>query len=383
MRSSSGSAARPTDHTTQKYSSKAVRRSPGSAARPANHSAEISAVYSAVLQCLDRGGWLVTPLVNGCRVAALSRACNQALEGWPCRLKCLKLRDDEAVEDRPIEGDDKVARKLQWVAHHCPKLQYLVLDTTFSNGGNLTEAIKAIAGGCSELNHLDVSTNSVSDDAIEAVAQACSDLECLSLSVCNITDAAIWAVAQGCPQLKELDVALNPVSNAAIQAIAQACPQLKRLNVTTCSRLTDKAIISVAKACPELEDLEAACLYSLTDAAIQAVAQGCPRLKVLDVSFCNQLTDAAIQSLARGCSQLERLTMAYCRLLPWGTANHGVLSYCRLQIPSATVQALFRDCPQLTYLDMTGNGGDILDSIFVRGGAGMELPSGMALEWRW
>ena len=33
----------------------------------------------AVLQCLDREGWLVTPLLNGCRVAVLSRACKQAL----------------------------------------------------------------------------------------------------------------------------------------------------------------------------------------------------------------------------------------------------------------------------------------------------------------
>ena len=342
MRSSSGSAARPADHTTQKYSSKAVRRSPGSAARPANHSAEISAVYSAVLQCLDRAGWLVTPLVNGCRVAALSRACNQALEGWPCRLKCLKLRDDEVARladwpiDWPIEGDDKVARKLQWVAHHRPKLQYLVLDTTFSNGGNLTEAIKAIAGGCSELNHLDVSTNSVSDDAIEAVAQACSDLECLSLSVCNITDAAIWAVAQGCSQLKELDVALNPVSNAAIQAIAQACPQLKRLNVTSCASLTDKAIVSVARGCHELEHLDVCYNTWITDAAIQAVAQGCPQLKALDVSECGRLADAAMQSLAGGCTHLIWLSARHCRLLT-----------------TAAVQALERGCPDLTYLDMT------------------------------
>ena len=78
----------------------------------------------AVLQCLDREGWLVAPLVNGCRVAVLSTTCKQAVEGWPSRLKCLEVE--------PISGAGEVARKLQWVAHHCPKLQYLLFKD--SNG---------------------------------------------------------------------------------------------------------------------------------------------------------------------------------------------------------------------------------------------------------
>ena len=78
----------------------------------------------AVLQCLDREGWLVAPLVNGCRVAVLSTTCKQAVEGWPSRLKCLEVE--------PTSGAGEVARKLQWVAHHCPKLQYLLFKD--SNG---------------------------------------------------------------------------------------------------------------------------------------------------------------------------------------------------------------------------------------------------------
>ena len=95
--------------------------SSASAEQPADHSADGSAerpdprmmASVAVLQCLDREGWLVAPLVNGCRVAVLSRTCRQAVEGWPSRLKCLEFES----------GAGEVARKLQWVAHHCPKLQ--------------------------------------------------------------------------------------------------------------------------------------------------------------------------------------------------------------------------------------------------------------------
>ena len=97
MKRSSGSAEQPADHSAD-----------SSAERPAHHSSDVestmaplathnlsrSAEQPAVLQCLDREGWLVTPPVNGCRVAVLSRACNQALEGWPHRLECLELTCD-------------------------------------------------------------------------------------------------------------------------------------------------------------------------------------------------------------------------------------------------------------------------------------------------
>ena len=103
----------------------------------ATHNVSHSAQQLAVLQCLDREGWLVAPLLNGCRIAVLDRACKQALEGWPSRLQCLELLQ--------IYGDLEVARKLQWVAHHCPQLRYLVLDHTFPAGDNISEAIQALS----------------------------------------------------------------------------------------------------------------------------------------------------------------------------------------------------------------------------------------------
>lgn len=125
---SSASAEQPADHSAD-----------GSAERPAHHRYDVESTMAsvatqnlshsdeqlAVLQCLDREGWLVAPLVNGCRVAVLSRTCRQAVEGWPSRLKCLEFES----------GAGEVARKLQWVAHHCPKLQYLLFKD--SNGNSV------------------------------------------------------------------------------------------------------------------------------------------------------------------------------------------------------------------------------------------------------
>ena len=323
MKRFSRSAQRPAHHSAG-----------SSAQRPAHHSSNVestmvplathnlsrSAQQLAVLQCLEREGWLVTPLLNGCRVAVLSRAYKQALKGWPNRLASLKFLE--------LCRRDLVARKLQWVAHHCPQLRYLVLtsttatalnyssqpSTTATDGGNLTEAIQAVARGCSQLRHLDFDGNFVSDVAIEAIAQSCHQLQCLYLSDCDVTDAALLAVAQGCPKLKELDVSLNFISNAAIQAVARAYPQLKKLNVASCADLRDEAIDSVARGCPQLECLDVSGLQFITDAAIHAVSQGCPQLKQLGMIQCDRLTESAIWSIARGCTQLEWLkhSMAWC-----------------------------------------------------------------------
>ena len=355
MKRFSGSAQRPAHHSFG-----------SSAQRPAHHCSSVkstmaplgahnlarSARQLAVLQCLERGGWLVTPLLNGCRVAVLSTSYKQALEGWPNRLECLELMHREVK----IYSVREVARKLQWVAHHCAQLRYLVLDTTLPDGGNISEAIQAVAKGCSRLRHLDLAGNAISETAIETAAQACPQLECLIMRDCDVTDATLWAVARHCPQLKELDVSFNRVSDAAIETVAQACsqlerlyladgyvnsalwavaqgcrqlkeldvshnlvsnaaiqevaqayPQLKSLNVSYCCHLRDEAIDSVALGCPQLECLDVSGLHFITDAAIQAVAQGCPQLKELDMTQCSRLTESAIVSIARGCTHLEWL----------------------------------------------------------------------------
>ena len=88
-------------------------RTDSSAEQPARHSSDAQSSmtalvthnpassfdHPAVLQCLDRGGWLVTPLVNGCRAVSLSRACKQALEGWPNRLECFECEEIAGIAE--------------------------------------------------------------------------------------------------------------------------------------------------------------------------------------------------------------------------------------------------------------------------------------------
>ena len=302
MKCSSDSAQQPADHSAGSSAEWAAQHSSNiesTMAPLAAHNCFRCAQQLSVLQCLDKEGWLVTPLLNGCRVAVLSRACKQALEGWPSRL--------ESLEFLEMHSDNSVARKLHWVAHFCPQLQYLVLDYTFPTGGNLSEAIQAVAESCSRLRHLDVGSNSVSNAAIETVAQACPQLECLVLCNCDVTDAALWAIAQHCPQLKELDVSLNLVSSAAIESVGQACPQLEYLCLADCD-VADAALWAVAQSCPQLKELNVS-LNLVSNAAIQAVAKGCPQLIKLNVIGCPMLTESAILSIVQSCSHVRILRL--------------------------------------------------------------------------
>ena len=311
MKRCSGNAQQPAHQSAVSSAERPAHHSSNVQSTMAIHSVSYSAQQLEVLQCLDKEGWLVTPLLNGCRIAVLSRACKQAVEGWPSRLQCLEFLQ--------IYGDLEVARKLQWVAQHCPQLRYLVLNYCYPSGGNLSEAIQAVAGGCSRLRHLDSGGNSLSNAPIETVAQACPQLECLCVAHVDTWREPLWsdvetalcAVAEieceGSRQLKELDVSHNLVSNAAIQAVAQAYPQLKSLNVSYCCHLRDEAINSVALGCRQLECLDVSGLHLITDAAIHAVAQGCPQLKELDMTQCAMLTESAIVSIVQSCTHLECL----------------------------------------------------------------------------
>ena len=325
MKRCSGNAQQPAHQSAVSSAERPAHHSSNVQSTMAIHSVSYSAQQLEVLQCLDKEGWLVTPLLNGCRIAVLSRACKQAVEGWPSRLQCLEFLR--------IYGDLEVARKLQWVAQHCPQLRYLVLDYCYPNGGNLSEAIQAVARGCSRLRHLDSGGNSLSNAPIETVAQACPQLECLCLAACGVTDVALWAVAQHCPQLKQLDVSSNRVSDAAIQTVAQACPQLERLCVADSD--VNRALWAVAQGCRQLKELDVS--HNLvSNAAIQAVAQAYPQLKSLNVSYCCHLRDEAINSVALGCRQLECLDVSGLHL-----------------ITDAAIHAVAQGCPQLKELDMT------------------------------
>ena len=238
------------------------------------------------LQLLDKNGWLV----NGSSSAALSKACKKAIEGWPGRVECLELEDNQS--------DAAVVWKLLLVAQHCPHLWHLALGDTYSvypRPGNISDGIQAVAQRCPEMRHLVLGPNPVSTAAMQAVARGCPDLESLILYDCDVTDAAIQAVAEGCPNLRELDVTgCTALTNSAIISVARGCPQMRELSMCSDVAYTEVRFFDTFN-------------ITITDVAIQEIAQQCPHLEGLSVCGPSRHTDAGIQAVAQGCVRLVGL----------------------------------------------------------------------------
>jgi len=113
----------------------------------------------------------------------------------------------------------------------------------------------------------------LSDAALFGLAK-CSNLTHLAIGTDEITDSGIIALAKGCPQLTQLDIrgcagfALQNVSNAAVLAVTEWCPNLTRLRVSS-SKLTDVALIALVKRCSKLSALAVPDCRLLTSAALE------------------------------------------------------------------------------------------------------------------
>ena len=274
----------------------------------------------AVLQSLSLQGWLVAPLVNGCRLTQLNRQCKQVLRDWSERLKSLDY--NKRPETLKWKDDVHLIGQLQWVARSCPHLNKLRLPFGYTSiFADVTDAIQDVAGGCPRLMELSIPGYTLSDVTIEAVARTCHELKRLCIAEVTLTDAGLCAVAKGCPNLTELDVSHNPISNSSMQKVAQGCRLLAKLYVTHCNFVNDKGVVPIALACPPLIRLRIDKLFDLTDAAIHAVAENCTGLEYLNASRCYRLTDDAIRSLAKSCSQLKWLETIGCDLVTWAACN--------------------------------------------------------------
>ena len=300
-------------------------------------------IHHVLLECLETQGWLVAPLLNGCRLTELNRYCSQALEGWPRRLESLQYCD---YLPRDVPYHTQIVTNLRWVARSCPQLKHLVLPYASHicrNDFDITAAIKDIASGCPNLQTLEIGGHMISAAAIQTVGQACHELKCLCMGGTSLTEAALCSVASGCPSLDKLDVSDNMITNASIQMVAKCCGQLRDLCVAECTYLTDAAIVSIASSCSQLQRLDVEDLHRLTDAAIRAVAQGCPHLQRLIACRCKRLTDLAISWLTQGCKQLQTLDVCECNML----TDHAI--WC-LAHDSTRLQWLYTQfCDRITW----------------------------------
>lgn len=133
------------------------------------------------------------------------------------------------------------------------------------------------------------------DDLLRHIANSASQVRRLRLVCCyGVTDEGLCEVAEKLPQLEELDITISSLSNEPLEAIGRGCPQLKtfKFNVEGYRRphfVCDDEAFSIAETMPGLRHLQ---LFGnkMSNDGLRAILDGCPLLESLDIRQCFNLS---------------------------------------------------------------------------------------------
>ncbi|KAI0427259.1 hypothetical protein F5Y09DRAFT_316874 [Xylaria sp. FL1042] len=218
----------------------------------------------------------------------------------------------------------------------------LALDISGDN--NITEAsIIAIAENCRKLQGLNISgCRQVSNESLVQLAESCRFIKRLKLNDCSqLNDTAVLAFANHCPNILEIDlhqcvnIGNEPVS--ALLAKEQALRELRLascelvddgaflalppyrtyenlriLDLTSCSRLTDRAVEKIIDIAPRLRNLVLAKCSNITDVAVHAIAKLQKNLHYVHLGHCRHITDDAVKRLVRNCNRIRYIDLGCC-----------------------------------------------------------------------
>ncbi|KAK1945043.1 F-box/LRR-repeat protein 4 [Phytophthora citrophthora] len=267
--------------------------------------------------------------VSGC--AALTDLSVRAISENMLQLRHLSIRHCVRVTDQGI-------RRLSL---GCPDLTFLNaeglpllsdLHTSNTNGEVYRQGIAALAAGCRQLHHLDLSNcSSISDGTLHCIARLSHELTSLLLSGCyRVTTAGVKEVltqcsklttlhVSGCDQvtdrafnkrrqanspfgnesneLRDLRLRGTQVSDVALKWLSRHSPQLRELDVSDCSGITDMGLLALTGSAL-LRSLRLRNVADITETGVSWLAEKCSKLMLLDVTGCPKVRSFSVKSLA-------------------------------------------------------------------------------------
>ncbi|KAG1710943.1 hypothetical protein DVH05_013664 [Phytophthora capsici] len=270
--------------------------------------------------------------VSGC--TALTDLSMRAISENMLQLRHLSIRHCIRVTDQGI-------RRLSL---GCPDLTYLNaeglpllsdLHTSKTNGEVYRQGISALAAGCHQLLHLDLSNcTSISDGTLHCIAMLSHELTALLLSGCyRVTAVGVKEVlthcskltmlhASGCDQvtdrafnirrqsssptgngsneLRDLRLRGTQVSDVTLKWLSRYSPQLRELDVSECCRITDMGLLTLTGSAMAgtLRNLWLRNVVDITETGVSWLAEKCSKLMLLDVTGCPKVRSFSVKSLA-------------------------------------------------------------------------------------
>ncbi|KAI1767904.1 RNI-like protein [Hypoxylon sp. FL1150] len=215
----------------------------------------------------------------------------------------------------------------------------LALD--ISGDINITErSIFTIADNCHRLQGLNVSNcKQISNESMVKLAQNCKYIKRLKLNDCDqLTDVAVLAFANNCPNILEIDLhQCANIGNDPVTALLSKGRSLRELRLANCDLIDDGAFLSLppSKFYEHLRILDLTSCTRLTDRAIEKIIDAAPRLRNLVLAKCSNITDAAVYAIAKLSKNLHYVHLGHCR-----------------HITDDAVKRLVQCCNRIRYIDL-------------------------------
>ncbi|KAI1474387.1 RNI-like protein [Daldinia eschscholtzii] len=214
----------------------------------------------------------------------------------------------------------------------------LALDISGDN--NITErSILAIAENCRRLQGLNVSNcKQISNESMVQLAENCRYIKRLKLNDCEqLNDSAILAFANNCPNILEIDLhqCVN-IGNEPVTALLAKGRALRELRLANCDLIDDGAFLSLpSKIYEHLRILDLTSCTRLTDRAVEKIIEVAPRLRNLVLAKCSNITDTAVYAISRLGKNLHYVHLGHCR-----------------HITDDSVKRLVHCCNRIRYIDL-------------------------------
>ncbi|KAI2777957.1 RNI-like protein [Daldinia loculata] len=214
----------------------------------------------------------------------------------------------------------------------------LALDISGDN--NITErSIVAIAENCRRLQGLNVSNcKQISNESMVQLAENCRYIKRLKLNDCEqLNDSAIIAFANNCPNILEIDLhqCVN-IGNEPVTALLAKGRSLRELRLANCDIIDDGAFLSLpSKIYEHLRILDLTSCTRLTDRAVEKIIEVAPRLRNLVLAKCSNITDSAVYAISRLGKNLHYVHLGHCR-----------------HITDDAVKRLVQSCNRIRYIDL-------------------------------
>lgn len=151
-------------------------------------------------------------------------------------------------------------------------------------------------------------------------------------------DVTVLAFANNCPNILEIDLhSCTQIGNEPVTALLAKGQSLRELRLANCELIDDGAFLSLPpqKTYEHLRILDLTSCTRLTDRAVERIIEVAPRLRNLVLAKCSNITDAAVYAIAGLGKNLHYVHLGHCR-----------------NITDDGVKRLVAACNRIRYIDL-------------------------------